>query len=73
MAKESTADKLEEFVDVTALTDEMVEAAGGKQKDKSIRRRFLSWLDKLIHDHYKKKKRRNIQETAGGGQPVLHK
>lgn len=52
-------ERLEDFADLSALTDEMVEAVVGEQKDKSVRRRFLNWLDELIHGHYKKK----IEET----------
>lgn len=57
--KQPQDEGLEDFADLRALTDEMVEAVEGKQKDKSVRRRFLNWLDELIHSHYKKK----IEET----------
>lgn len=45
----------EDELDLTALTANMIEEVGEKVKDKSIRRRILNWLNKIIHNYYKKK------------------
>lgn len=57
--KQPQDERLEDFADLRALTDEIVEAVGGKQKDKCVRRRFLNWLDEVIHGHFDKK----VEET----------
>lgn len=43
---------LEDSEDLAVLTDEPVKEV--VEKDKSILRRMLNWVNKLIHDHYKK-------------------
>lgn len=59
--KKPQNEKLDSFDDPTVHclqplpTEAMVEAAGAKQKDKSVHRRFLNWLDEIIHNHYQRK------------------
>ncbi|XP_037834761.1 transcription initiation factor TFIID subunit 3-like isoform X2 [Kryptolebias marmoratus] len=43
------------FHDLAATPDEMLEGPEEKPKDKSVRRRFITWLDDLIHEYYRRK------------------